>query len=145
MNRAPLRLSALVLALCLSAAPQAQVNLPTLGDSVSAEVDIGDERSLGDQIMRQIRLDPDYLDDPLLLEYVQGIWNPLVASAKTLGHIGADTEQRFAWDTFLVRDRSVNAFALPGGFVGVHLGLIAVTTARDELASVMGHELSHIT
>ncbi len=145
MNRAPLRLSALVLALCLSAAPQAQVNLPTLGDSVSAEVDIGDERSLGDQIMRQIRLDPDYLDDPLLLEYVQGIWNPLVASAKTLGHIGPDTEQRFAWDTFLVRDRSVNAFALPGGFVGVHLGLIAVTTARDELASVMGHELSHIT
>jgi predicted Zn-dependent protease len=44
-----------------------------------------------------------------------------------------------------VRDRSVNAFALPGGFVGVHLGLIAMTGTRDELASVLAHELSHVT
>lgn len=123
----------------------AQVNLPSLGDAVSADVGIGAERRLGDQVMRQIRLDPDYLDDPLLLEYVLGIWDPLVAAAKQLGQIGDDTVERFAWETFLVRDRSVNAFALPGGFVGVHLGLIAMTGARDELASVMAHELSHIT
>ena len=44
-----------------------------------------------------------------------------------------------------MRDRSVNAFALPGGFVGVHLGLIAITATRDELASVLAHELSHVT
>lgn len=123
----------------------AQVNLPSLGDAVSEDVGIGAERRLGDQVMRQIRLDPDYLDDPLLLEYVLGIWDPLVAAAKQLGQIGDDTVERFAWETFLVRDRSVNAFALPGGFVGVHLGLIAMTGARDELASVMAHELSHIT
>ncbi|HEY1090033.1 MAG TPA: M48 family metalloprotease [Burkholderiaceae bacterium] len=123
----------------------AQVNLPALGDSVSDEVGIGAERRIGDQVMRQIRPDPDYLDDPLLLEYVEGIWQPLVVAAKRMGNIGEDTQDRFAWEPFLVRDKSVNAFALPGGFVGVHLGLIAMTASSDELASVLGHELSHIT
>ena len=120
---------------------QAQVSLPSLGDSVSQDLDVGSERRLGDQVMREIRLDPDYLDDPLLLEYLQGVWNPLVAAAEKLGNIGDETHDRFAWEAFLVRDRSVNAFALPGGFVGVHLGLIAMTVSRDELASVLGHEL----
>jgi predicted Zn-dependent protease len=62
-----------------------------------------------------------------------------------MGNIDADTDQAFAWEPFLVKDRSVNAFALPGGFVGVHLGLIAITTTRDQLASVLAHELSHVT
>ena len=124
---------------------QAQVNLPSLGDSISQDLDVGSERRIGDQVMREIRLDPDYLDDPILLEYLQGIWNPLVSAAEKLGNIGDETHDRFAWEAFLVRDRSVNAFALPGGFVGVHLGLIAMTLSRDELASVLGHELSHVT
>jgi len=133
-------------AMLLPAAPlHAQVNLPALGDSVSDDLSISAEKHLGEQIMRQIRPDPDYLDDPLLLEYVQGVWAPLVEAARRQGNIGDDTSDRFAWETFLVRDRSVNAFALPGGYVGVHLGLLAITSSRDELASVLGHELSHIT
>ncbi|MDN3918925.1 M48 family metalloprotease [Roseateles violae] len=124
---------------------QAQVNLPALGDSASADFDVPTERRLGEQIMRQIRVDPDYVDDPLLLEYLQGIWSPLVQSAQRLGNISDETADRFAWEIFLVRDRTINAFALPGGFVGVHLGLIAMTVSRDELASVLGHELSHVT
>ena len=141
----------LLAALCaglmlLPAAPlRAQVNLPALGDSVSDDLSVSAEKRLGEQIMRQIRPDPDYLDDPLLLEYVQGVWSPLVEAAKRQGNIGDDTAERFAWEAFLVRDRSVNAFALPGGYVGVHLGLLAITSSRDELASVLGHELSHIT
>lgn len=141
-------LLSLLAAACLlsSTAPlSAQVNLPALGDSVSQDIDIGTERRLGDQVMRQIRVDPDYVQDPLLQEYIEGIWRPLVAAAKRLGQIGDDTKTRFAWEPFLVRDRSVNAFALPGGFVGTHLGLIAITASRDELASVLAHELSHIT
>ncbi|HEX2010457.1 MAG TPA: M48 family metalloprotease [Roseateles sp.] len=145
MNRPRRLVVALAAALSLVAPLHAQVNLPALGDSVSQDLDVNDERRFGDQIMRQIRLDPDYLDDPLLLEYVQRLWDPLVRAAKQLGQIGDDTGGRFAWETFLVRDRSVNAFALPGGFVGVHLGLIAMTGAPDELASVLGHELSHVT
>lgn len=143
------RRSLLALAACCllasSPAGQAQVALPALGDSVSQDLDVGAERNLGDQVMGQIRPDPDYLDDPLLQEYLLGIWNPLVTTAKLLGNISDETVDRFAWEIFLVRDRSVNAFALPGGFVGVHLGLIAMTSSRDELASVLAHELSHVT
>ncbi|WP_077034110.1 M48 family metalloprotease [Pelomonas sp. KK5] len=124
---------------------RAQVNLPALGDSVSQDLDVGRERSIGNQVMREIWLDPDYVDDPLLQEYLDGIWDPLVAAGKKLGNISDETAERFAWQTFLVRDKSINAFALPGGFVGVHLGLIAMTGSRDELASVLGHEMSHVT
>ena len=132
--------------LALPGAPlNAQVNLPALGDSVSQDLDVGTERRLGDQVMRQIRIDPDYVLDPLLQEYLDGIWDPLVKAARKLGQIGDETQARFAWEPFLVRDKSVNAFALPGGFVGTHLGLISMTVSRDELASVLAHELSHIT
>ena len=95
--------------------------------------------------MREIRRDPDYIDDPQLLDYLQSLWQPLVQAARVRGDIGVDTDKLFPYEPFLVRDRSVNAFALPGGFVGIHLGLMALTAAPDELASVLAHELSHIT
>ena len=123
----------------------AQTRLPTLGDPASEDFGIATERQLGDAIMREIRADPDYLDDPVLLEYLRSLWLPLVAQARVRGNINADVDARLAWEPFLVRDRSVNAFALPGGYVGVHLGLMAMTASRDELASVLAHELSHIT
>jgi beta-barrel assembly-enhancing protease len=123
----------------------AQDRLPALGEATSDDLSVANERRLGDQIMRDIRRDPDYLDDPVLLEYLQSLWQPLVAAARERGDIAPDLEQRFAWEAFLVRDRSVNAFALPGGFVGVHLGLMALTNTRDELASVLAHELTHVT
>jgi beta-barrel assembly-enhancing protease len=124
---------------------RAQNQLPALGDPSGEDFSIATENRLGDEIMREIRADPDYLDDPVLLEYLQSIWQPLVAQARVRGNLSADIDQRLAWEPFLVRDKEVNAFALPGGYVGVNLGLIAMTTARDELASVMAHEMSHIT
>ena len=120
-------------------------SLPALGDTASDDLSIGTERKLGDQIMREIRRDPDYLDDPLLLEYLQSLWQPLVAAARARGDIAVDLDARYAWEPFLVRDRTVNAFALPGGYVGVNLGLMAIVASRDELASVLAHELSHVT
>jgi len=123
----------------------AQNALPALGDTDSADFTLGTEKRLGDEIMRAIHADPDYLDDPLLLEYLVSVWQPLVVSARSLGNITVDIDQRFAWQPFLVRDPSVNAFALPGGYVGVHLGLIAMTVTRDELASVLAHEMSHVS
>ncbi len=126
-------------------AQNAQIALPALGDSDSADFTVGAEKKLGDEIMREIRVDPDYMDDPLLLEYLHTVWDPLVAASRKLGNITFDIDQRFAWQPFLVRDPEVNAFALPGGFVGVNLGLIAITGTRDELASVLGHEMSHVT
>jgi predicted Zn-dependent protease len=136
--------AALVLptAMPASAAPN---QLPALGDTASEDFGVAAEHKLGEQIMREIRRDPDYSDDPILLEYLQGIFQPLVTAARQRGEIGPDLDQRFAWEPFLVRDRSVNAFALPGGYIGVHLGLMGMTSSRDELASVLAHELSHIT
>lgn len=131
--------------LCTGLPAQAQVRLPALGDAAGEEFSIGTERALGLQIMREIRRDPAYLDDPPLLDYVQRVWNPLVEAARQRGEITPETAQQLAWEVFLVRDRSVNAFALPGGFVGVHLGLIAITASGDELAAVLAHELSHVS
>ena len=123
----------------------AQNQLPALGDPSGDDFSIATEHKLGAEIMREIRADPDYLDDPVLLEYLESIWQPLVAQARVRGNLSADIDQRLAWEPFLVRDKEVNAFALPGGYVGVNLGLIAMTATRDELASVLAHEMSHIT
>lgn len=121
----------------------AQSRLPAMGDG--GELSTGDERRLGDQIIRSLYRDPDYLDDPALVEYVQGIWQPLLAAARARGELSQELDERFAWEVLLGRDRSVNAFALPGGYLGVHLGLIGVVATRDELASVLAHELTHVT
>ncbi len=123
---------------------RAQNNLPSLGDSAAADFSLATERHLGDAIMRDIRRDPDYLDDPILLEYLQSLWQPLLAAAKVRGDLGEDLSERFPYQPFLVREPSVNAFALPGGYMGVHLGLMAITQTRDELASVLAHEMTHI-
>jgi len=122
---------------------QAQNRLPTLGDG--SDLAAGQERRLGDGIARQLYRDPDYLDDPVLEEYVQALWDQLRETARTQGDLSPELDERFAWEVLLGRDRTVNAFALPGGYLGVHLGLIGVTASRDELASVLAHELSHIT
>ena len=121
------------------------LRLPALGESAAEDFGVGAERRLGDEVMAMIRRDPAYLDDPLLLQYLQSLWQPLVAAARARGDIDVDAASQFAWEAFLVRDKSVNAFALPGGFVGVHLGLIAMTRTRDQLASVLAHELTHVT
>lgn len=117
--------------------------LPALGDT--SELTSGAERRLGDRIASSIYRDPDYLDDPVLGDYLQSIWRPLMVAARARGELGGELEERFAWEIMLVRDRSVNAFALPGGYLGIHLGLISTVSTRDELASVLAHELSHVT
>ena len=100
---------------------------------------------MGDAIAKQIYRDPDYLDDPLLNEYIDGIWHSLLKAARAKGELTAEMDERFAWRVMLARDRTVNAFALPGGYFGVHLGLIGLTANQDELASVLAHELTHVT
>jgi predicted Zn-dependent protease len=148
----PRRLLCLALSVALTCTARVGVaqetappRLPALGDAATEDLSIGDERRLGEQIMREARRDPAVLDDPVLLAYVQSLWQPLVQAARARGDIDATLERQFPWEIFLVRDRSVNAFALPGGYVGVHLGLIAITNNRDQLASVLAHELSHVT
>jgi predicted Zn-dependent protease len=134
----------LVLALCLALSPPAGLaQLPTLGDS--SDMNVSAERKLGERIARELYRDPDYLDDPLLSEYIQGIWQQLLAAARKRGELTPELDERFAWEVLLGKDKSINAFALPGGWLGLHLGLLSVTTSQDELASVLAHELSHVT
>ncbi len=117
--------------------------LPSLGDN--SELAAAAERRIGDRIAVSIYRDPDYIDDPVLWDYLQTIWQPLMAAARARGELSGELDERFAWQLFLIRDRTINAFALPGGYLGVHLGLIGAVSSQDELASVLGHELSHVT
>jgi predicted Zn-dependent protease len=86
--------------------------------------------------MREIRRDPEYLDDPEVAEYLNALGARLVAAAP-----GARQDFEF----FAVRDSAINAFALPGGFIGVNSGLISISDSESEVASVLGHEIAHVT
>jgi beta-barrel assembly-enhancing protease len=148
MPRSAFRLLPLVLALHfapLNAAPPTPIQLPALGDAVSEVVPLHEERRYGDWIMSQVRGDPAVLDDPLLQDYIESLWQPLMRASRAQGHISDELAERFAWETLLIRDRVINASAWPGGYFMFNLGLIAMTGQRDELASVMAHELSHVT
>ena len=118
-------------------------SLPSMGDT--SELPAAAERRIGQRIAASIYRDPDYIDDPVLFDYVQSIWQPLMAAARARGEVTPELDERFAWELFLIRDRTINAFALPGGYLGIHMGLISAVSNRDELAAVMGHELSHVT
>jgi predicted Zn-dependent protease len=131
-------------ALPQAAAPQsATAALPNLGDG--NDLTPSAERRIGDRIARELYRDPDYIDDPVITDYVQGIWQPLLAASRQRGELLPQLDDLFAWEILLGRDRTVNAFALPGGYFGLHLGLVGIVTSRDELASVLAHELSHVT
>jgi predicted Zn-dependent protease len=137
------RLAPVAAAACMLLALPAPAQLPVLGDT--SDMTSGAERKLGESVARELYRDPDYLDDPVLDEYVEQIWQRLVAAARARGEVTAELDERFAWQILLGKDRIVNAFALPGGWMGVQLGLINVTATRDELASVLSHEMSHVT
>jgi predicted Zn-dependent protease len=133
---------ALAIGLSLWAA-SAQAQLPTLGDT--SEMNSGAERKLGEKVARELYRDPDYIDDPVLDEYVLDIWARLLAAARARGEITPEIDDRFAWQVLLGKERIINAFTLPGAWLGLQLGLVNVTATRDELASVLAHELSHVT
>jgi predicted Zn-dependent protease len=122
---------------------QMQQILPGMGDG--GEMTASAERHLGDQIARELYRDTDYIDDPVIAAYVQDIWQRLLTAARARGELTPELDERFAWTILLGRDRNINAFALPGGYLGLNLGLVAVVGSRDELATVLGHELSHVT
>jgi len=135
--------AALLALACALPAPLVQAQLPTLGDT--SEMNSSAERKLGERVARELYRDPDYIDDLVLDEYIHDIWQRLLDAARARGELTAELDDRFAWQVLLGKDRIINAFALPGGWLGLQLGLINVTATRDELASVLAHELSHVT
>jgi predicted Zn-dependent protease len=141
ISRAPRRsLAAMVawIAVSLAMTPVsfAQQNLPDLGDPSQAILSGAQERKLGESVMRQIRGSGGYLNDPEVNGYLNELGNRLVTAVP-----GAP----FDFEFFAMADASVNAFALPGGFVGLNTGLILLTQSESELASVVAHEITHVT
>jgi len=115
--------------------PAPAQNLPDLGESAQAALSAADEREIGDSIMREIRGDPDYIDDPEITGYVQSLGQRLASAASA--------ESR-KFEFFVIRNPQVNAFALPGGHIGIHSGLILTAQTESELASVVAHEIGHV-
>nr|WP_059410613.1 M48 family metalloprotease [Cupriavidus basilensis] len=122
------------------------VQLPDLGDPSTASLTPDMERRLGEHIMRDIRRDPDYVVDPLLADYLNALGYRLVQAARRQNISGSTGSGTFAtgFELFAVRDRTINAFALPGGYIGVHTGLLVQSETESELASVLGHEIGHV-
>jgi beta-barrel assembly-enhancing protease len=114
--------------------------LPSLGDGSGGELTPQAERKLGERVMREIRSDPDYIDDWLLVDYLDSVSHKLAVAAQD-AYLGVYVPE---FEVFGVRDAQINAFSLPGGFIGMNTGLIQVTQTESELASVLGHEMGHV-
>lgn len=112
------------------------INLPDLGDESATVISPAEERRLGENFMRHARQTLAISDDPELNGYLQSLGQQLVAFADS-----PNKEFHF----FMVNDPTINAFAVPGGFVGVHSGLVLATQHEAELASVLAHEITHVT
>ncbi len=109
--------------------------LPDLGESSAADLSPSQESRIGERIMRDIRRhEPSYLDDPETEGYLNALGGQLVSATQTEG----------AYQFFAISDPMINAFAMPGGYIGVHTALILTTQSESELASVLAHEIAHV-
>lgn len=120
--------------------PLKALQLPDLGDGSGGALTPQAERKLGERVMREVRRDPDYLDDWLVRDYLNEMAARLEAAAAAR-YIGGYTPD---FDLFAVRDPQINAFSMPGGFIGINSGLVVTTQTESELASVVGHEMGHV-
>jgi len=126
-------------ALLLSAATASladEIKLPDIGSPADAVLSKNDEAQIGAAIMRQIYAQGVIIDDPEITEYVNEVGHQVAAFANNGDH---------DFSFFVVDDPSINAFALPGGYIGVHTGLLEATRSEDELAGVLAHEIAHVT
>lgn len=133
-----MRTAAYLLVLTAALAPRAAAqSLPDLGGDADAVLSPQVERRIGESIVRDIRFrDPSYLDDPEISDYLNQLGSRLALSTAGARH---------DFEFFAIRDGTINAFALPGGFIGVHTGLLATADNESEAASVLAHEVAHVT
>ena len=123
----------------LSAAPVAATTgseLPDIGTPADAIWSTSDEYKLGAMVVRGLHDSGQILEDPEIDAYVQSLGERLASHAQ---------EGTLKFTFFVMKDRGINAFALPGGFVGVNAGLVLATSGESELAGVLAHEISHVT
>lgn len=127
----------LCLTLLLATASHGQSRLPSMGEPADEALSPRQEQRLGADFMRQIRASLPLVNDVQVEEYIQSLGMRLVlASGRT-----EQTDYTF----FVIDESTINAFAIPGGYVGVNAGLIAAMTREEQLASVLAHEIAHVT
>lgn len=126
----------LAAALSFAAGAQDNVRLPDMGSSAGTLLSPQEADAYGSSMLHQMRALGLVVDDPLLDAYVNALGYRLVAAS-------ADPKQKFTF--FVVKDNEINAFAAPGGYIGVNAGLITTTADESELAGVIAHEIGHIS
>jgi len=112
------------------------IELPDMGSPADAILNSNVEAQIGRQIMRSIRNSGQVVEDPLITEYLNDIGDRIAAQSNKGDH---------SFEFFAVDDERINAFALPGGYIGVHTGLLEASRNEDELAGVIAHEVAHVT
>jgi predicted Zn-dependent protease len=110
--------------------------LPDIGTPANATLTLNDEYQIGLMIVRGLRDQGQIVEDPEIADWIQNLGSRLAAQTP-------DGGQSFRF--FVVRDPGINAFALPGGFIGINQGLITATANESQLASVLAHEVAHVT
>ena len=138
--RAMLALSILILtspfAIDLHAQSNRDLQLPSLGDSTSSIISLDLERQLGQEWLREYYRQVRFNEDYLLQDYIEGLLQQLAP------HSGLQNTQLHV---LVVDNQTLNAFAVPGGVVGVHTGLLDYARSEGELVAVLAHELAHLS
>ena len=112
------------------------LNLPNLGDRVSGVISLEQERMLGQGFLEQVYAQAPLIDDPIIQEYTELLIYKLSETSKV-------KDRQFT--IVLIDEKSLNAFAAPGGVIGVNGGLFLSAGNEAQLASVLGHELAHLS
>ncbi len=136
MRRLVAALTALTLLVPATAPAATGDDLPDIGGPANSVLSRDMEMQIGRSIFRSLVDTNRVMSDPEIQEYVQDVGLKLAAQAQ-------DGEYQFTF--FVVNDPAINAFALPGGYVGIHSGLLLATSSESELAGVLAHEVSHVT
>lgn len=115
--------------------PASDTGLPELGDSSAISLTPQQERQIGGEVVRRMRQAGYIIRDPLINNYLEQLGRSLATHTQST--------QNFSF--FVVDAPGINAFALPGGYIGVHSGLLIASRTESELASVVAHEIAHVT
>src|SRR5699024_9708187 len=111
-------------------------DLPSIGQPANAVMSLADEARIGTRVVTQLRANGALIQDSQLSEYINRVGHRLAR------HTGRAAS---SFHFYVVNSQQVNAFALPGGYIGVNAGLIMDTETESELAAVMAHECAHVT
>lgn len=126
------------LVLSLPALPTraADVEVPMLGDASSAVISPQEEYELGQQVLKAYRSQMPTSSDPIIYSYLEQLITDMVA------HSELDTK---SFDLLVIETPEMNAFAAPGRVIGVNTGIFLTAESEDQLASIIAHELAHLS